>query len=882
MPIRAGKGPLLLLVSGQAMKLWPVIPLLLFAGPARLSGQDAAEIDRKGTEALADGLYEVAETHFRQCLADRSLTPEVKSQVAIRLAEALVRSGNSGEALDLLGQSFVSKDAAASFWKAQAFVAQHRFADAIGIFAGILKDEAAPFPVESAFTKASLELALDRPEEALQTLASILPGAEAANGEKIRLYQTEILLDLGRVKEARETFDAREPVMPSREPLAAFLEARLLLAEGKAEEAEADFEELVALSQGRSLPRYQSAVVGLADAIQAQGDTERASALLLNVVQEDPDSQLLGAIFGRLLEWLPEKPTITDPVLERVGKWITTSLLPVPPPLVGTGSFANGGSAASAWPMAAEPAETDNLLVWSLYTRAVGLHRIGSPDARNQAAGLLYRLRLEFPKHALAGLALYQQARWLLAEGRTDQAGAILAALVGTATDGLKGEAAFLEARATTLNGNYRDAAKLFDEAASALTGEQAREARLQAAIARLRSGVPGGVVLIQQSGAPVDKSLEADLELERALSAKPPSAARTAIEEFLTRFPDHPRAAEARLAAAETALTGPPPDLSFARAQLDTLATMPEKLAALPPARVAMIRLRIADLSHDAPTAIAAAQAVISSFPETPAALEASLTLGRNLYQSGDYNPARLVFEKLARDAAGDASRSQPAWLMAARSAALGGTPNSKEEARILFDEAIKANGPVTSIAILEKARHLIDMSQLKEASDFLAKWIQKWPDDDPLQLPAGLLLGEALFAQGSSTNAGFLEQALAVYDRLLGHAKKHPALFNRLQFLRGSTLTNLPDPKDPAKTREREAFQAYYSVLETGTPPAEWEFFEECGFKAVTLLEKEGRAQAAIAVAKKIASFKGPRAEEALARASKIHLEQHVWEED
>lgn len=882
MPIRAGKGPVLLLVSGQAMKLWPVIPLLLFAGPASLSGQSVAELDRKGTEALADGLYEVAGAHFRQCLADRSLTPEVKSQVAIRLAEALVRSGNPGEALELLGQSFVAKDAAANFWKAQALAAQRRIPDAIGIFGGILKDESAPFPIESAFTKASLELELERPEDALQTLSSILPGAEAASSERIRIYQTEILLDLGRVKEARENFDVREPVLPSLKPLAAFLEARLLLAEGKAEEAEAGFEDLVALSQGRSLPRYQSAVVGLADAVQAQGDIERASALLLNVVQEDPDSQLLGAIFGRLLEWLPEKPTLTDPVLERVGKWITAAVLPTPPLLIGSGSPANGGAAASAWPVAGENPDTSDLLAWSLYTRAIGLHRLGTLESKNQATGLLYRLRMEFPKHALASRALFQQARWLLTEGRTDQAGAILAALRETSRTGLKGEAAFLEARASSLNGNFQDAAKLFDEAASTMTGEGVREARLQAAIARLQGGVPGGVVLIQQTGAPVDKVLEADVELEKALSTKPPSAARASIEEFLTRFPDHPRVAEARLAAAEVALAGPPPDLSFARAQLDTLATTPEKLAALPPARVAMIRLRIADLSHDAQTAIAEAQSIISTFPDTPAALEASLTLGRNLYQSGDYNPARLVFEKLARAAGADANRSQPAWLMAARSAALGGTPTSKEEARILFDEAIKANGPVTTIAILEKARHLIDMSQLKEASDFLSKWIQKWPDDDPLQLPAGLLLGEALYAQGSSSNASSLEQALAVYDRLLGDAKKHPALFNRLQFLRGNTLANLPDPKDPAKTREREAFQAYYSVLETDTPPAEWEFFEECGFKAVTLLEKEGRAKAAIAVAKKIASFKGPRAEEANARASKIHLEQQVWEED
>ncbi len=85
-------------------------------------------------------------------------------------------------------------------------------------------------------------------------------------------------------------------------------------------------------------------------------------------------------------------------------------------------------------------------------------------------------------------------------------------------------------------------------------------------------------------------------------------------------------------------------------------------------------------------------------------------------------------------------------------------------------------------------------------------------------MQLPAGLLLGEALYAQGSSNPASLVE-ALAVYDNLLAHAKDQPALFNRLQYLRGTTLEQLPDEKDPTKKREKQAFQAYHSVLETTT---------------------------------------------------------------
>jgi tetratricopeptide (TPR) repeat protein len=328
-----------------------------------------------------------------------------------------------------------------------------------------------------------------------------------------------------------------------------------------------------------------------------------------------------------------------------------------------------------------------------------------------------------------------------------------------------------------------------------------------------------------------------------------------------------------------EAALASIPPDIAFAKAQSEILSAAAEKSVALPDPQLALARLHLSDLSNDSASAIAAAQSIIDTYPADPAAAEAALTLGRNLFQTGSYNPARLVLEKLAA-ADTNPARAQAAWLLAGRAAALGGTPQSKEEALILFDKAIETQGPVSSIAALEKARHLIDIYRLAEASAFLAKWTKTLPADDPLHLPAGLLLGEALYAQGSGNPASLVE-ALAVYDKLLAHAKTQPALFNRLQYLRGTTLEQLPDEKDPAKKREKQAFQAYHSVLETTTPPAEWEYFERCGFRALALLEKAERWPVAITVAKKIASFKGPRAEEAATRASQLQLKHMIWED-
>lgn len=864
------------------MKLRPLFSIILLVGQSALLGQEAAasrRIERKGDDALAAGLWEVAELHFRERLADPSLTTDAKSQLAIRLAESLVRAGNPAEALELLGQSFVAKNPEAPFWKAQALAGQRRFMESVDLFSTLLADPAAPHRREAGFTRASLLLALGHAEAALDSLAGLVPESDAATAVEIRIYQVEILLDLKRPAEARQTMPAKEAVAARDRPLAAFLEARLLLDEGHPAAAEAGFLALVADPQGQSLVRHHSAAIGLADAIRARGNPEAAANSLLAFLQDHPDSPVLEAVFQRILQWLPEKPTATDPILERIAQWITPAVLPAIGP-VATSSSSTGASAVAAWPDHAEPDGLTDLLAFSLYTRAVGLHRIATPESRAEARRLLNRLRLENPGHLLANRALYQMARWFLDDGSIDQAFSILDTLRDTApSPALKGDAAFLQARVAYSNGDPRQAIQLFDEAARTLAGPEARSARLHAAIARLRSGDPKGTTLIQQQGAPADKELEADLELERALSTTPHGAAKPALEAFLARFADHPRASEARLAAAEAALAGAVPDLPFARAQLDILSAAPEKSAALPAPRVALARLRVADLSNDSIATIAAAQAIIATYPADPAAAEAAFTLGRNLFQAGSYNPARLVLEKLAA-ADSDPARAQAAWLLAARSAALGGTPKSKEEALILFDKAIESEGPVAPLAILEKARHLIDIYRLAEASAFLREWTAKLPENDPLQLPAGLLLGEALYAQGSGNPASLVD-ALAVYDKLLAHAKSQPALLNRLQYLRGTTLEQLPDEKEPSKKREKQAFQAYHSLLETTAPPAEWEYFERCGFRALALLEKAGRWPVAITVARKIASFNGPRAEEAATRASQLQLKHMIWED-
>ena len=179
-------------------------PILLWiAMQSALPGQDAGELMRKGEDALTAGLWEMAALHFNDCLSSKKLDPKVKSDVAIRLAEAWVRDGKPKEALELLEQSFVSAHPEAPFWKGQALSGLGRFAEAVASFGPIVANPAAPLRIEAGFSSANLQMALGLADEALHSLSSLSDIPDPHQASKIRLHQVEILLDLERFSDAR-------------------------------------------------------------------------------------------------------------------------------------------------------------------------------------------------------------------------------------------------------------------------------------------------------------------------------------------------------------------------------------------------------------------------------------------------------------------------------------------------------------------------------------------------------------------------------------------------------------------------------------------------------------------------------------------------------
>jgi TolA-binding protein len=844
----------------------PSVLTLLLALPLAAASLNELPAWKQGNEALASGLWEVATNRFDEALRSPGLSEADQRLLRLRRVETWIRGDRGAEALEQLNQSPLAEMPEAIFWRAQALAGLGRYREAVETLAPAVANTKTPFRAESLFTRASLQLSLNDREGALASLESLTQSTDEKTARLARLRQAAILTDLGKFVEARALLPDETSLDTADRQERTFLDARLLFEEGKADAAASTFAVLLDQPEGQSRARYHAAALGLADALDATGNRAGAADSLLAFVQKFPDSPALDAIFKRLLLWLPQQPAPNDAILERLAQWSAPTSVPA------TGALASDG-ASGAWPV--KPAkETNDLAAFALFTRAIGLHRIGTPEAKAEAERMLTRLRLDFPNHFLAPRALLQLGRWMLEEGRTERAFAALeAARQSIAPARLKGEAAFLEAKAAYDRGQMTEAAKWFEEAAATLEDRPGEIAELNAALARLQSdSLPG----LAPSGDPQrDARLRTELELERALTA----SSREALERFLVANPDHPRASEARLSVADAALRAQPPDLAGARAQLEALAAgTPQHIS---PEEIEWLRLRIADLSGDVNEIIPLARDFLSRFPQAPFAREAALVLGRGLFRNGDYNNARLTLEKLALTEP-DSPLSQAALLLAARAAALGATAQSREEALALFQRVGSGKGALAPLARLEHARLLIDRDRLDDAILSLQPWFDSLAAEDSLRLPVGLLLGEALYARGNA-KPGSYAAALNVYDHLLADAKNQPALLARLHYRRGLTLEQLPRTDGGEGNRDAEALDSYYSVLQSANdqPPAEWEWFENCGFRALFLLESAGRWEAAIAVATKIASFNGPRASVAAARAKQLRLDHMIWEE-
>ncbi len=857
------------------MKFTSVITFIFLTAHLALADETTQQSIAAAKRAMENDLWDVATSKLQSATEHPNLSPDARAEILIMLAESYIRSNQPSKALTLLDQPTVANLTETAFWKGLALAGTGRFNDAAESLATIAQQPTHPFIREAALTSASLYLSLGQPDKSLKILNLLEASPKSSDRIDAAFHQAEILIDLGEYDQARNHFEKAKDIPKHLIPTAKFLDATLTLAAGEAAAAEIIFTDLISKPDGQSTTRYNLAAIGKADALAAQNKQLIATQFLLTFIQEHPQTTALNPIFRRIIDWLPKQIITTDhPTLVQLNEWIPKKLPP-------SSGLINTEAATAAAALPTESSEIDDLAAFAMHARAIGLHRIESPTAKIEARLLMQRILLLAPNHFLAPKSLFELAKWHLEADEPEQAFALLDSLRQTTKSSIiKGEATFLDAKIAYEQGEKDLAISLFDEASNLLSQENRDNSLLNSALSRLNETNRESLTIQHEDPATQEK-LNIELSLEKALTLRDPEKAKLSLNTFLVEHPNHPRAIEARITIIEAAIHSTPPDLSLARAQLDTIKSAEITLTEDKKSRIAIAELHLLDALNQTEQTIAFANQIVEKFPGTPNESEALMILGKSLFRSKSYNQARIVFEKIAKSNPGT-QRSQAAFLLAARSAALGATTQSREEALKLFDQAIATNGPLSSLAILEKARLNIALNQIDIAIKSLTDAYIKISPDDPSRLPTGLLLSEAIYARGDS-NPESLLKALEIYNQLVEISANKPAQYFRIQYLRGLTLEKLPDPDNPSQTRLGDALSAYYSVLDRPIDPAppEWEWFERSGFRALTILENAERWQAAISIAEKIATFGGPRAAEADTRARQLRLKHMIWED-
>lgn len=819
---------------------------------------------REGLDALSSRLWDVAVERFTQALASPDLNAADRSALMLRIAESHIRNGAGDAALKVLADPALAGHPALPFWKAQALAAAGRFGEALALLDEKAVAPAAPFRVEALFTRAALRQTLGDPEGALETLAALRKEKDPSLSQTAGLRSAALLLELGKPDEALTALPVETTLRGLPAARARLLKARALLAKGEHATAASLFTGLLERDDPASRTQRQAAAVGLAEARRAAGDPVTAVDGLLAFLQKNENSAHLGPAFDALLTYLPAKPAPNDAILGRLESWT---------PPVGTrqptGLIAENGATSTR---TSSVLSGDEFGAQVLYHRALALRREGSAESRNLARSLFMRLRSGYPDHPLVFRSLLEGARWDLADNRPEQAATALDSLQDPAnrspeTAGLQTAAFVTAARAAFAAKDFPAAARSLETAATLVDGAARETALLDTASAFAAAGQLAAFDSLAQK-APTPE-LSADLALEKALylASRRDPGALPALERFILDHPQHPRLAEARLASANTSLESAQPDPAFARAQLDSIPSA----APLPAASLAIARMRLAGGENDWKTAIRVADQFLAAYPSDPRAIDVRFERGNACFQNKDYNEAQLSLGKLAAEAP-DSPFAAPALLLAARSAMLGATSQAREQSLALFDRLIATQSPLADLARLEKADSQIKLGRLRDAAAGLDPWFRSLRKDDPLRLTAGLLLGDALYADDR------LDEVLELYRTLLESTPPDSPRRFEIQYHIGLTLFE--------KGEEGKALDVYLAVLRAASPPRppvrDWTWVDNCAVAARRILEDAKKWPAARAIARDHAKLGSPGSKEAEERANNLSLEHMIWDDE
>jgi len=368
-----------------------------------------------------------------------------------------------------------------------------------------------------------------------------------------------------------------------------------------------------------------------------------------------------------------------------------------------------------------------------------------------------------------------------------------------------------------------------------------------------------------------LDEAAEVALEQAVISAERGEKNAGALLQDFVSRFPDHPRVSEARMALAEMAYHSSPPKLDEAEKNLAAArATHPTELAV---EHADYLAIWLADArGADSDRVIVSARDFIRAHPNSPLVAEVRLKLAESHFRRQDFASAQTEFETLAQENPKSALTEQ-ALFLAAQSAMASMASQSLDHALELLTQVVAMNGEFRWAARNEQAA--IER-RLGKSQDAQALYDEVLKGDARAAEKREALCGKAdIFFEQANANAANLDRAVGIYDQLANEAANQPHWRNQALFKKGVCLE---------KESDRDgALATFYRILEFNPSPdrpPEFFWFYKAGFNAARLLEEQQKWEAAAAIYEKLVAANGPRSEEANARLGQLRLEHFLWQ--
>ncbi len=820
------------------------IALAWLAGP----GGSLAELTdhedyRDAKIALSDHLPLVAAVRLTDLLS----SPEIKlskleqQQVHLLRLEAFVRGKDyvQAQAKDPL---LDGSDAEVRFWLALAEAGSGHLSAAATHLATLEKVADFAYRDEARLTRAHLLQQLGDDGDALMLLDAMI--------EEKRPAATHARLEAARIHLINGDADAAAPYIDGDDsPAAGYLRGWIALRQDAAESAMAAFSALLDTpSEKLSRAIYDGTRFGQAKAHLLAGRLPAARDALFALLDNVPGSPLAEAAMRLLASAeFADDPTIR----QKIDQWRSD-------------------------------VQAEHRSGIAAYVSAIIEVRDNSGKV---ALETLKQFLKDHPNHELELSARLLLAELMINEGDLDGANELISETGSLSAhpailnqlDYLRGIAKFDEGDLTGAIEEFRKASRLERE-------YRARSGTFNIALARLHADLDVSVdELLETHGNTLGREeSSAELLLERGLylARQGDGTAFEVLGEYIKRFAEHRRAADAELALAELHLNQIPPKPVSAREHIDS--AKKRELTIDQREQLDHVAIWIEESAGDDRVVVQLAERFLDQWPVSDLRPSVLMKLGETHYRLREYSLASEAFTRLTTEAPNSAY-GPAAQFFAAKAAGRSLEPEEQERAVGLWQKVVASNSTFASAARHEEGLLHMKLDNVDEAIKCFDEVLEMQPPpSDGLRFAALCDVGQAWFTKSSADVIGDADfsSAIFAFDKVLND-EAAPLEWKAQAAVRKGKCLEVIGQTTEALALYHETMSAQDEPIIANTTPQALEWYYRAGFASIRLLEREKNWRGAVAIASRLGRRVGPRSVEAENLADQLRLEHFIWDE-